>query len=100
MVGAEPGAKRASESFPEDLLDFNAFTSAFKTQKPIRSLKSLPNWLGLGSTYERRPVSTGTDAVLDPPAYGACGGVNGKPQQPRRAAPKVRGLRNMSMRAL
>src|ERR1039457_3380347 len=45
----EGAAKRASESFPEDLHDFNAFTSAFKTPKPIRSLKSLPNWRGFGA---------------------------------------------------
>jgi hypothetical protein len=30
----------AFESFPEDFLAFNAFTSAFKTLEPIRSLES------------------------------------------------------------
>jgi hypothetical protein len=42
MVGAELG-KTASESFPKDRLDFNAFTSAFKTLEPIRSLEALPS---------------------------------------------------------
>ena len=40
MVGAEPGTMSAFESFPEDFLAFNAFTSAFKTLEPIRSLES------------------------------------------------------------
>jgi hypothetical protein len=85
MVGAELG-KTASETFPRDSLDFNAFTSAFKTLEPIRNSGRCQPLASFGRSMSG---STGAEAVLDPPAYGATGGVNGKPEQPcpvRRSA--------------
>jgi hypothetical protein len=50
--------------------------------------------LGVLMSVARFPLGRMPWSILQPTALAAV--VNGKPQQPRRAAPKVRGLRNMS----
>jgi len=98
VVGAEPGTMSAFESFPEDFLAFNAFTSAFKTLEPIRSLESLPSWPGVGArmSIARFPRGPMPCWIPQPTALPAVLAAN---HNTPRAAPNVRGAAQYGLRA-
>ena len=94
MVGAELG-KTASETFPRDSLDFNAFTSAFKTLEPIRSSGCCQPLAGFGRTYERFPLGPKPRWIIPPTALPVVSANQNNPAQ----SEGPRGLSKYDVRA-